>query len=155
MTVPASHRRAVMSAHLRRHLDEQALLQPLLDRIGPGVGQSVTVRGQFEGRLVTPSGVVINHAGDDVLRIPQLAPVTLQPQTVEAGAAQWRPPPELGDPVLRARALSSLGRPHADRPVPPGSRPPSSCNSRTSTAGSSEIVRRPDNRPASGERTAR
>uniref|UniRef100_UPI003F499058 NUDIX domain-containing protein n=1 Tax=Streptomyces chartreusis TaxID=1969 RepID=UPI003F499058 len=44
-------------------------------------------------------------------------PVTLNLQTHEVGAAEWRPPTELADPVLRARVLDSLGRPREDRPA--------------------------------------
>ncbi|MFF1678416.1 NUDIX hydrolase [Streptomyces sp. NPDC058256] len=44
-------------------------------------------------------------------------PVHLQLQAEEVGGAQWRPPSALGDPVLRARVLASLGRPREDRPV--------------------------------------
>ncbi|MFE6939697.1 NUDIX domain-containing protein [Streptomyces chartreusis] len=41
----------------------------------------------------------------------------LRLQADEVGAAEWRPPTELGDPVLRARILASLGRPREDRPA--------------------------------------
>jgi 8-oxo-dGTP pyrophosphatase MutT (NUDIX family) len=44
-------------------------------------------------------------------------PVDLTLQAEEVGAAQWRSPSELGDPVLRARVLSSLGLPCEDRPA--------------------------------------
>ncbi|MFI9548026.1 NUDIX hydrolase [Streptomyces sp. NPDC052016] len=44
-------------------------------------------------------------------------PLSLTLQAEEVGAARWRPASELGDPVLRARVLSSLGRPREDRPA--------------------------------------
>ncbi|MET9915197.1 NUDIX domain-containing protein [Streptomyces sp. NPDC006476] len=44
-------------------------------------------------------------------------PVGLTLQGEEVGAAQWRSPSDLGDPVLRARVLSSLGLSREDRPA--------------------------------------
>ncbi|MFF8902463.1 NUDIX domain-containing protein [Streptomyces lydicus] len=45
------------------------------------------------------------------------ARVDLTLQAEEVGAAQWRSPSELGDPVLRARVLAVLGLPGQDRPT--------------------------------------
>ncbi|WP_369228489.1 NUDIX domain-containing protein (plasmid) [Streptomyces sp. R39] len=69
MTIPAPHLQDLVTAYLRRHPDEQPLLQPLLDRIA--AGHDVTDRSQFDGHITT-SGVVINDA-DDVLLIHHLA----------------------------------------------------------------------------------
>ncbi|WP_329580590.1 NUDIX hydrolase [Streptomyces sp. NBC_01361] len=189
MTIPAPYLHDVVTAYLRRHPEEQPLLQPLLDRLA--AGHNVTDRRQFDGH-VTTSGVVINDA-DEVLLICHLAsggrwfqpgghteesddtldeavrreiaeetgvtglkpysdgtpvhidvhriearpdrdepahlhydvrylfrargPVSLELQAEEVGAAQWRPPSALGDPVLRARVLEILGQPREDRPV--------------------------------------
>ncbi|MFD7615580.1 NUDIX domain-containing protein [Streptomyces sp. NPDC059802] len=188
MPIPAPHLQDLVTAYVRGHPDELALLQPLLDRLA--AGDDVTDRRQFDGH-VTTSGIVLND-GDDVLLIDHLAsgrriqpgghpdpsdrtlekavrreiaeetgvtgletfgdgtpvhidvhtiaarpdkgepahvhydvrylfrvrgPVALTLQTEEVGAAQWRPPSDLGDPVLRARVLAILGRPREDRPV--------------------------------------
>lgn len=65
MTIPAPYLHDVVTAYLRRHPEEQ----PLLDRIA--AGHNVTDRRQFDGH-VTTSGVVINDA-DEVLLICHLA----------------------------------------------------------------------------------
>ncbi|MFM9700381.1 NUDIX domain-containing protein [Streptomyces europaeiscabiei] len=65
----SAHVQDVVTTYLRRHAEEQPLLQPLLDRIA--AGQNVTDRNQFEGHITT-SGIVINDAGD-VLLVHHLA----------------------------------------------------------------------------------
>ncbi|GAB2992500.1 hypothetical protein GCM10023080_067980 [Streptomyces pseudoechinosporeus] len=65
MGIPATHIHEVVTAYLRRYPDEQALLQPLLDRIA--ADHDVTRRTDFDGH-VTTSGVVVNDA-DEVLLI--------------------------------------------------------------------------------------
>ncbi|MFF8917810.1 NUDIX hydrolase [Streptomyces sp. NPDC015032] len=69
MTIPAPNLQDLVTGYLRRHPEEQPLLQPLLDRIA--AGHDVTDRRQFAGH-VTTSGVVINDA-DNVLLIHHLA----------------------------------------------------------------------------------
>lgn len=186
MAIPAPHIHDTVTAYLRRHPDEQALLQPLLHRLT--AGRDVTDRTDFDGH-VTTSGVVVND-GDEVLLIHHKAsgrriqpgghcepsdraladavrreiaeetdvtaleplcggepvhidvhPIQARPergepahhhidiryifrtrgtpeltlQFEEVAGAEWCGPSQLGDPVLRARVLSVLGRPQEDR----------------------------------------
>ncbi|MEU0108294.1 NUDIX domain-containing protein [Streptomyces sp. NPDC006251] len=188
MGIPASHIHQVVTAYLRRHPGEQALLQPLLDRIA--VGHDVTRRTDYEGH-VTTSGVVVNDA-DEVLLVHHRAsgrriqpgghgephdrtlpdavrreiaeetgvtdlepccggePIHIDVHEIEArpakgepahrhfdvrylfrtrgtpevtlqaeevAGAEWCAPSQIGDPVLRARVLTWLGRPPEDRPA--------------------------------------
>ncbi|MFD4635079.1 hypothetical protein ACFVYR_36705 [Streptomyces sp. NPDC058284] len=61
MPIPAQHLQDLVADYLRRHRDEQPLLQPLVDRLAAGA--NVTDRRAFDGH-VTTSGVVINVADD-------------------------------------------------------------------------------------------
>ncbi|MFF4205618.1 NUDIX domain-containing protein [Streptomyces sp. NPDC001668] len=188
MGIPAAHIHDVVTGYLRRYPDEQALLQPLLDRVA--AGHDVTRRTDYAGH-VTTSGVVVDEA-DEVLLIHHRAsgrriqpgghcepsdrtvldavrreigeetgvtalepysggePIHIDVHTIEArpdkgepahthfdirylfrtrgtaevtlqaeevAGAQWCGPSQLGDPVLRARVLTALGRPQPDRPA--------------------------------------